>query len=403
MVRQAPSSRYDATRRRFLATTAALGAAGLAGCNSGDDDNNDSDGNETESNGENDSEQPDQVDGEWEGSDATDVETDHPYTSPRTTINLDETDGAVTLSTRACRHQLLGDNTRGGPWELPEVWAWETPETDPSVPGPLLRVTEGTDMELTFDNSEHNRPHTFHVHGLAKDWEDDGVPSTTGVQVNPGEEYTYEITANQPGTHLYHCHLQTQTHLAMGMYGILRVDPVDYEPPDREFFMTLKEWDTRLSASQAGGDVSYSHRNRRPDAYTVNGRCAPYTFHPGEGYPMVVEEGDDVRMHFVNAGYRSHTMHTHNHTFTVVEKDSGTIPESAQHTEDIVNIAPAERKVIEFTADADPGVYAAHCHRVDHAMNGETYPGGMLAGMAYDSELDSEQFQNLLDQSGYEE
>lgn len=390
MVRQNPS------RRRFLATTAALGAVGLAGCNSGTDTSNDSEPGDGSQN------DPEQADDEWVGSDATNVETDHPYTSRRTTINLDDTGGEVTLSTRACRHQLLGDNTSGGPWELPEVWAWETPDTDPSVPGPLLRVTEGTEMEITFDNSEHNRPHTFHVHGLAKDWEDDGVPSTTGIQVNPGEEHTYKITANQPGTHLYHCHLQTQTHLAMGMYGILRVDPIDYEPPDEEFFMTLKEWDTRLSASQAGGDVSYRHRNRRPDAYTVNGRCAPYTFHRDEGYPMVVEEGDDVRMHFVNAGYRSHTMHMHNHTFTVVEKDSGTIPEAAQHVEDIVNVAPAERKVIQFPADADPGVYAAHCHRVDHAMNGERYPGGMLAGLAYQSELDSEQFQKLLGQSGYE-
>jgi len=139
------------------------------------------------------------------------------------------------VSTTPCRHQLLGEDTQGGPWELPEVWAWQTPDTDPSVPGPLLRVTEGTQLEITYDNSAHNRPHTFHVHGLSKDkdWMDDGVPTTTGQQVAPGEEYTYEIDANQPGTHFYHCHYQTQNHLDMGMYGILRVDPEGYEAPTR--------------------------------------------------------------------------------------------------------------------------------------------------------------------------
>jgi len=49
--------------------------------------------------------------------------------------------------------------------------------------------------------------------------------------------------------------------------------------------MTIKDWDTRLSASTAGGDVDFSHRDRNPDAFTVNGRSAPYTFHPEQGSP----------------------------------------------------------------------------------------------------------------------
>jgi FtsP/CotA-like multicopper oxidase with cupredoxin domain len=389
--------RRMASRRGFLSAAAALGTVGLAGC--GAPQAGSAEGAENAAGGG--EEAAEQVE-EWAGSDSTGVETDHPYTSPRTTIDLDERDGQITVSTTPCRHQLLGDESQGGPWELPEVWAWQTPDTDPSVPGPLLRVTEGTDLEITYDNTEHNRPHTFHVHGLSKSWMDDGVPTTTGQQVAPGEEHTYEITANQPGTHLYHCHYQTQNHLDMGMYGILRVDPEGYEAPDTEMFMTVKDWDTRLSASTAGGDVDFSHRDRTPDAFTVNGRCAPYSFHPEEGSPLIVEEGDRVRVHFVNAGYESHAMHTHNQGFTVVEKDGGVIPESARHREDVVPVAPAERKTIEFTANADPGVYAIHCHKVNHAMNGNTYPGGMIGGMVYESVMDSEQFASVMDLAGYE-
>jgi FtsP/CotA-like multicopper oxidase with cupredoxin domain len=231
---------------------------------------------------------------------------------------------------------------------------------------------------------------------------DDGVPTTTGQQVAPGEEHTYEIEANQPGTHLYHCHYQTQNHLDMGMYGILRVDPEGYEPADKEVFRTIKDWDSRLSASMAGGDVDFSHRDRNPDVFTVDGRCAPYTFHPEQGSPLIVQEGDSVRIHYVNAGYESHAMHTHNHGFTVVEKDGGVIPEAARHREDVIPIAPAERKTIEFTADADPGVYALHCHKVNHAMNGDTYPGGMIGGMVYESVMDTEQFASVMEMAGYE-
>jgi len=274
------TGRRIASRRGFLSAAAALGTVGLAGCGAPR-----ADAGEGAENAVTDETVQQQVE-EWSGSDSTGVETDHPYTSPRTTIDLDERDGQITVSTTPCRHQLLGEDTQGGPWELPEVWAWQTPDTDPSVPGPLLRVTEGTQLEITYDNSAHNRPHTFfHVHGLSKDWMDDGVPTTTGQQVAPGEEYTYEIDANQPGTHFYHCHYQTQNHLDMGMYGILRVDPEGYEAPDKEAFMTIKDWDTRLSASTAGGDVDFSHRDRNPDAFTVNGRSAPYTFHPEQGSP----------------------------------------------------------------------------------------------------------------------
>ncbi|WP_312910179.1 multicopper oxidase domain-containing protein [Natronosalvus caseinilyticus] len=393
------SGKRTVSRRRVLSTAGVAGLATLAGCTSPTssrepgEDRTESDSSSSGASSSTDN---------WSGADATDVETDHPYTSSPEIVDLDETDGAVTLTTEAARHQLLGDDASGGPWELPEVWAWKTADGGPSVPGPLLRVTEGTEMEITYDNTEHNRPHTFHVHALKKNWMDDGAPTTTGRQVDAGETGTYEITANVPGTHLYHCHFQTQNHLDMGMYGILRVDPVDYDPPDKEFFLTIKDWDSRLSASMAGGDVTFSHRDRNPDVFTVNGRVAPYSLHPEEGSPMIVEQGDRVRIHITNNGYQPHSMHTHNHRFEVVEKDGSVVPETARYKEDVVPISPAERKTIEFTADADPGIYAMHCHRVNHVMNGERYPGGMLTGIVYEDALETEQFAALMKSAGYE-
>jgi FtsP/CotA-like multicopper oxidase with cupredoxin domain len=193
----------------------------------------------------------------------------------------------------------------------------------------------------------------------------------------------------------------------MGMYGVFRVDPEGYEPADQELFMTLKDWDSRLNRQIAGEDVSYSPRNRSPDVFTINGRSAPRTLHPEDGSPVIVSQGDTVRVHLVNGGgYMSHPMHTHNHRFRVVEKDGSQIPETVQHDQDIVNIAPAQRRTIEFEANADPGIYLMHCHKVNHATNGlddkATYPGGMVGGIVYEEAMDTDIFADLMDYAGYD-
>ncbi|WP_302081521.1 multicopper oxidase domain-containing protein [Salinibaculum rarum] len=364
------------SRRDFVKATGTAGIVGAAGCAAA----------------------PKAGDGEG----TQQQQNDLPTTSPPEVVNVDEQGNELTISSVAARHDVHPEETMGGPVELPHVWAFKADDGEPSVPGPIIRTTEGEDMEITLDNTGHSMPHTLHFHGVTKTWENDGVPTTTGITVGPGEKHTYEIPANVPGTHLYHCHYQTHRHIEMGMYGILRVDPKDYEPADKEYFMTIRDWDSGLSRQFAGEDASYDPRNRNPDIFTVNGKSAPRTLHPEKGSPIIVSEGDTVRLHFVNAGYNSHPMHLHNHRFRTVEKDGGQVPEAAQHEEDVVNIAPAQRRTIEFDATVDPGIYLMHCHKVNHVMNGNTYPGGMLGGIVYESVMDTDIFADLMSYAGYE-
>ena len=327
---------------------------------------------------------------------------DFPVAGAPEVVDVTEQDNQVTLRSVTSRLQAHPGEKMGGPVELPRVWAFQADDRTPSVPGPIIRTTEGEDVEVTLDNTDASMPHTLHFHGVRKTWENDGVPTTTGITVMPGEEHTYQIPANVPGTHLYHCHYQTHRHIDMGMYGIFRVDPEGYEPADTEVFMTLKDWDSRLNRQIAGEDVSYSPRQRTPDVFTINGRSAPRTLHPEDGSPVVVSQGDTVRIHLANNGYMSHPMHTHNHRFRVVEKDGSQVPPAAQYEQDIVNLAPAERKTVEFEADADPGIYLLHCHKVSHAMNGNSYPGGMVGAVVYEEAMDSDIFADLMDYAGYE-
>ena len=372
---------FGISRREFVAATGGIGTAALAGCTAPDGGQNATD-TDTVTN--------------------TAQQSGLPTTSPPEVVDATEQGNQVTLKSVPAVHEAHPIETMGGPVELPRVWAFATEDGDPSVPGPVIRTEEGQDIEVTLDNTDGRRPHTLHFHGSQTAWADDGVPTTTGIRVAAGEKHTYTIPANVPGTHLYHCHYQTHRHIDMGMYGIFRVDPKGYEPADKEYFMTVKDWDSRLNRQMAGEDVEYSPRTRSPDIFTVNGKSAPRTLHPEDGSPVIVEQGDTVRVHFVNGGYMNHPLHLHNHRFKRVEKDGGQIPEAAQYEHDISDMAPAERHTIEFEANAEPGIYLLHCHKVNHVMNGNFYPGGMLTGIVYKEAMDTDIFGKLMEYAGYD-
>ncbi|ELY54474.1 multicopper oxidase type 2 [Natronolimnohabitans innermongolicus JCM 12255] len=186
------------------------------------------------------------------------------------------------------------------------------------------------------------------------------------------------------------------------MYGTFRVDPEDYDPPDQVYFFTLRDWDARLHEREAGGDADYDPVDRSPDTYTINGRSAPTTFHPELGTPLLVSAGDTVHPHISNNGYESHPFHTHGHRFTVTEKDGSPISEAAQHQGGVINIGPAERYSLEFEADADPDIYPAHCHKAHHVTNRGRYPGGMATAIVYEEAMETDEFEEIMDDAGYE-
>ena len=79
-----------------------------------------------------------------------------------------------------------------------------------------------------------------------------------------------------------------------------------------------------------------------------------------------------------------------------MRRNGGRIPKAARYEQDVTNIAPAERRIIEFDADADPGIYLLHCHKVHHVMNGDFYSGGVLGAIVYREAMDSEALLNRI-------
>jgi len=116
-------------------------------------------------------------------------------------------------------HDLdAGDSTRfwGYGW-----WFPHNGELPITLPSPLLEMDKGDTAFIHFYNlsPEH---HTIHLHGTDVDEMNDGAPHTTGP-VLPNDSFVYMMEARDPGAYLYHCHVMTVQHVAMGMYGMLMV------------------------------------------------------------------------------------------------------------------------------------------------------------------------------------
>jgi FtsP/CotA-like multicopper oxidase with cupredoxin domain len=96
---------------------------------------------------------------------------------------------------------------------------------------PTLAFREGQEVYLALTNAglllrpDLFDPHSIHFHGFPQAAPIyDGVPDSSAV-VNTGSTFTYYYKVNDPGTYIYHCHVESSEHMQMGMLGTLYVTP----------------------------------------------------------------------------------------------------------------------------------------------------------------------------------
>jgi len=145
-----------------------------------------------------------------------------------------------------------------------------------TVPGPVLRATEGDTFRVHFVNGG-SHPHTIHFHGIHPT-NMDGVFEV----VAPGDRFTYEFEARPYGMHLYHCHATPlKKHIHRGLYGALIIDPREPREPAQELVLVMNGFDT-----DGDGENNF---------YTVNGRTFYYA-----RYPIRVRRSQLVRVYLAN-------------------------------------------------------------------------------------------------------
>ena len=100
-----------------------------------------------------------------------------------------------------------------------------------NISAPTIHLKEGQEFYLSLTNvgmierPDLFDPHTVHYHGFANAAPIfDGEPMASGG-INMGSTFTYYYNNVEPGTYMYHCHVEASEHMQMGMLGNLYVRP----------------------------------------------------------------------------------------------------------------------------------------------------------------------------------
>jgi FtsP/CotA-like multicopper oxidase with cupredoxin domain len=218
-----------------------------------------------------------------------------------------------------------------------------------SIPGPLLRVGQGTAITVDVTN-DTDLEQTVHWHGLRLENRFDGVPFETQQPIRVGGRYTCELRFPDPGLYWYHPHIRDDYGQEMGLYGLIIVEPTDpdYWPPvNREIPLSLDDVlleDGRMPAFHRSGPT-----------HTMMGRFGTVLLVGGETEPAFdLTLGEVVRLYLANtANTRIFNVTITGATLKLVGGDSGRC--EREEFVDSVMIAPSERAIVDVLFDR-PGV-----------------------------------------------
>ena len=321
------------------------------------------------------------------------------------------------------------------------------------APAPVIRVEQGDTVQVILENT-HYFPHTIHFHGVDHPYShhqsqgNDGVPETSELPVMPGESRTYvfardpafhtghgevmpgktrvfELAPRQPGTMFYHCHVQPQHHIHMGLQGMFVVE--ENRPNNRvqtlnigaghvrypsvavrgqyaqEYDLHFQDIDSTLNNSiqktndprliEKAMNRQYNVTERRANYFLLNGRSFPYTFRESL---IVVEPNQHIRLRVLAGSEEGVSLHSHGHKMTITHYDGVESDPAAQITRDVFWLSMAQRLDLHLQTINDglhsygEGVWLLHDHKERAFTNNGMHPGGSVGAIVYRSYLDEQ-------------
>ena len=228
-----------------------------------------------------------------------------------------------------------------------------------SVPGPLIRVTGGTDVIVVIRNAVPNTVLTVHGLHARPAIAPPGQTFTDSIQLTYGQVQQLRFRLDRPGTYYYWgtttgASFETRTKEDAQLTGVIVVDePGERTPRDR--IMVIGMW--------ADTAASETTRRRNRELFVINGRSWPNTDR------LIYEKGTVVRWRVINASADLHPMHLHGYSYRVVRRGDGrgdtllARPEVV-HTERMV---PGQTMSLNFVPDRI-GRWIFHCAHPSHTI-----------------------------------
>ncbi len=218
-----------------------------------------------------------------------------------------------------------------------------------TTPGPLIRVREGTRVEIAW----HNPTDTdIYIHGF--DPRDGAEPLRVPAQ---GDAATHYVASNT-GTFYYWGTLKPAAEFSEDrdsqLVGAFVVDPPSGRADDRIFVIKrLGSNDERVFVGNGLG------------AWTINGRSWPNTER------LTYEVGENVEWRLINASGHSHPLHLHGTYFRVTRQGDGShdiaVPPDRQQMAVTEAMRPGRTMSIAWSPQR-PGNWLFHCHLLYHVI-----------------------------------
>ncbi len=236
------------------------------------------------------------------------------------------------------------------------AWCFALKGKKGTLPGPVIRVTEGDRIDFTLHNTG-SLQHSMDFHAAKISWSRHYGP------VDPGKSASFSFVAKVPGVFMYHCGVPpVLLHIGQGQYGTIIVDPADASilPPAQEF--VIVQTDVYPGLNGAISDFA-SLQAATPELVVFNGYANQYT---GEN-AIRIAKGETVRVFVQNAGpNRWSAFHVIGALFDRVYAE-GIYAENLTRGCQTLNLSPSQGAVVEFTVDED-GAYPFVSHDFhDHA------------------------------------
>jgi len=303
-----------------------------------------------------------------------------------------------------------------------------------NFPAPTIKVREGQKLYLTLTNvgmmmrPDLFDPHSVHYHGFPNASSVfDGEPGAS-LSVNMGSSLTYYYENVEPGTFIYHCHVEAAEHMQMGMLGQLYVTPAQdgtsYPDPDGSG-RSYAKFAYNDGDGSTGYDVDYpiqiasfdpffhdQHLAVQPlpfalmvDKYPMlNGRGYPDTVNPAalnntagdDGYAAAnhasqkvhslieATKGQKILLRISSLSTTSfHTLSTLGIPMKVVGRGArilrGPTGKNLYYNTSSVDLGGGETAdVILDTKDVAPGTYFLYVTNLNHLSNDTEDYGGMM-------------------------
>jgi FtsP/CotA-like multicopper oxidase with cupredoxin domain len=250
------------------------------------------------------------------------------------------------------------------------------------IPGPLIRVPEGTKVHASVRNTLSDS--TVVIHGLSARGTSTPMSADT-IQIMPGAVREVRFDAGQAGTYYYWATTNrapvtagdttaTSTFLARPfidaeLSGAFIVDPRGTVGPPRDRIFVINLWD---KTPREGGVIATTDVLR----FTINGKTWPNTER------LTYALGDTVHFRVVNPSFAPHPMHLHGFYFNVESRGDGMRdtrfdPNGSKHLVVTERVPPGRTFTMSWVPDR-PGYWLFHCHDNAHALRSVPLDGSPL-------------------------